>query len=403
MRRHAGNLALLGDRVSSAVVAALRLYVETSSELRAVDIRPRMTVYVCGITPYDSSHLGHAFTYVQFDVLVRYLRHLGAEVVHVQNVTDVDDDILRVSKERGIDFRDLAEREVASFQRNMRAIGVTPPTHSPRATEFVPQMIEEVEALVHAGHGYHRNGTVYFDVSSDPGYGRLSGYSREEMLELAAERGGHPEDPNKDDPLDFVLWQAWQEGEPWWDSPWGRGRPGWHIECSTMARRLLGQPVDVHGGGSDLTFPHHESELAQAEGVPGPRPFVRHWVHTGAVHMSGDKMSKSLGNLAFVHDLLDRHEPAVLRTFLLRRHYRTDWSFREQDLEAETAGSPVGPADGDPTSVDMDAERAAFFAALDEDLDTPRAMRILERATRSDDPNGKALAEEGTALLGLDL
>src|SRR5439155_26050663 len=182
-------------------------------------------------------------TYVHFDVLVRYLRHLGADVTHVQNVTDVDDDILRVAKERGIDFRELAARETESFERSMRAIGVAAPTHSPRATEFVPQMIEEVRALLEAGHGYDRSGTVYFRVASDPAHGRLSRLPREEMLKLAAERGGYPEDPNKDDPLDFVLWQAWREGEPWWDSPWGRGRPGWHIECSTMARRLLGKPV----------------------------------------------------------------------------------------------------------------------------------------------------------------
>lgn len=348
-----------------------------------------MSVYVCGITPYDSAHLGHAFTYVQFDVLLRYLRHLGAEVVHVQNVTDVDDDILRVARERGVDFRDLAEREVASFERAMRAIGVTPPTHSPRATAFVPQMIEEVQALLEAGHAYERNGTVYFRVATDSGYGRLSRLSREEMVELAAERGGHPEDPNKDDPLDFVLWQAWQEGEPWWESPWGRGRPGWHIECSTMARRLLGQPVDVHGGGSDLIFPHHESELAQAEGVPGPRPFVRHWVHTGTVHMAGEKMSKSLGNLAFVDDLLERHDPRSVRDLLLRHHYREDWAF---DEEALTQGSEVD---------DGPATREAFFEALDEDLDTPRALGVLDRARESSGIEARELVAEGRELLGL--
>src|SRR5438132_6888208 len=249
-----------------------------------------MTVYVCGITPYEVSHLGHAFTFVHFDVLVRYLRHLEADVVHVQNVTDVDDDILRVAKERNTDFLDLVEREVKTFESQMGAIGILPPTHSPRATEFIPAMIEEIQALIAAGHAYVREGTVYFRVVSDPKYGRLSRLSRDEMVALAAERGGHPEDPNKDDPLDFVLWQAWQTGEPSWDSPWGRGRPGWHIECSTMCRRLLGQPVDIHGGGTDLIFPHHESELAQAEGVPGPKPFVRHWMHTGTVHMAGEKM-----------------------------------------------------------------------------------------------------------------
>jgi L-cysteine:1D-myo-inositol 2-amino-2-deoxy-alpha-D-glucopyranoside ligase len=361
-----------------------------------------MGVYVCGITPYDSAHLGHAFTYVHFDVLVRYLRSLGAEVVHVQNVTDVDDDMLRVAKERGVDFLELAEREVASFERAMRAIGVDPPTHSPRATTFVPQMIEEVKALTAAGHGYERDGTVYFRVASDPGYGRLSGLSREEMLPLAAERGGSPEDPNKDDPLDFVLWQRSGSGEPWWESPWGRGRPGWHIECSTMAGRLLGKPVDIHGGGSDLIYPHHESELAQAEGVPGGKPFVLNWMHTGTVHMAGDKMSKSLGNLAFVHDLLERHPPGALRSFLLRRHYRKDWDFREEDLEAEAGGTGSEGAVGtEPTPFDPVGDREAFFLALDEDLNTPEAMRILDRAALSSEPAAKDLLAEGQDLLGL--
>lgn len=359
-----------------------------------------MGVYVCGITPYDSAHLGHAFTYVHFDVLVRYLRYLGIEVVHVQNVTDVDDDILRVAMERGVDYREMAESEVASFERAMRAIGVAPPTHSPRATAFVPEMIQEVEALVAAGHGYERNGTVYFRVASDPGYGRLSGLTREQMLALAAERGGHPEDPNKDDPLDFVLWQRSAPGEPWWDSPWGRGRPGWHIECSTMSRRLLGQPVDIHGGGSDLIYPHHESELAQAEGVPAGKPFVLHWVHTGTVHMAGDKMSKSLGNLAFVHDLLQRHPPEALRSFLLRRHYRQDWDFREDDLELEARGGAAQSVKKGPEPFDP-ADREAFFRALDEDLNTPEALRILDRVAATSDHSAKDFLEEGREILGL--
>jgi L-cysteine:1D-myo-inositol 2-amino-2-deoxy-alpha-D-glucopyranoside ligase len=381
----------------------LRLYDATIDDLRPIDVRPRMSIYVCGITPYDSSHLGHAFTYVQFDVLVRHLRHLGAEVAHAQNVTDVDDDMLRVAGERRIDFRTLAEREVASFERSMAAIGVTRPTYSPRATEFVPQMIEEVDALIEAGHGYERSGTVYFDVSSDPGYGRLSRCTREEMLPLAAERGGHPEDPNKDDPLDFVLWQAWREGEPWWDSPWGRGRPGWHIECSTMSRRLLGEPVDIHGGGSDLVFPHHESELAQAEGVPGPRPFVRHWVHTGAVHMEGDKMSKSLGNLAFVDDLLERHEPMDLRAFLLRHHYREDWSFEEVEGPQVGRLDPEARPPQPPWEGSADDLRRTFYDALDQDLNTPLALRLLDRAEASTDPAIRDVGREGMALLGLDL
>jgi L-cysteine:1D-myo-inositol 2-amino-2-deoxy-alpha-D-glucopyranoside ligase len=379
----------------------MRLFDEHSGRLRDLEIGPRMGIYVCGITPYDSAHLGHAFTYVHFDVLVRYLRHLGAEVVHVQNVTDVDDDILRVAKERGVHFLELAEREVATFERAMAAIGVMPPTHSPRATQFVPEMIQEVEALILAGHAYERGGTVYFSVASDPGYGRLSRLDREQMLPLAAERGGHPEDPEKDDPLDFVLWQRSAPGEPWWESPWGRGRPGWHIECSTMARKLIGQPVDIHGGGSDLIYPHHESELAQAEGVPGGAPFVLQWVHTGTVHMSGDKMSKSLGNMAFVHDLLERHTPEALRTYLLRWHYRQDWHFKEEDLERESRGGAFLEAGDGRADFDATAGREAFFTALDTDLDTPEALRVLDRAAASSDPAAKELLQEGREILGL--
>src|SRR6266542_8631 len=220
----------------------MRLYDEGSKQLTDIELPSRMGIYVCGITPYDSAHIGHAFTYAHFDVLVRYLRHQGVDVVHVQNITDVDDDILRVARERGENFLELTEREVKTFEVQMGAIGILPPTHSPRATEFVPAIIEEVGALLAGGHGYERTGTVYFRVASDPGYGRLSRLSREEMLVLAAERGGHPEDPRKDDPLDFVLWQASAEDEPSWDSPWGPGRPGWHIECSVMSSRLCGLP-----------------------------------------------------------------------------------------------------------------------------------------------------------------
>jgi L-cysteine:1D-myo-inositol 2-amino-2-deoxy-alpha-D-glucopyranoside ligase len=376
----------------------VRLFDEVTGGLREVRIRPRMTVYVCGITPYDAAHVGHAFTYVHFDVLVRLLRHLGADVVHVQNVTDVDDDILRVARERGVDYRELAERENAEFVRAMDALGVTRPTHSPWASRFVPDIIEEVRALLELGCAYQRQGTVYFRVAADPGYGRLSGLSRERMIALAAERGGHPEDPNKDDPLDFVLWQRAAPGEPAWDSPWGPGRPGWHIECSTMARRLLGQPVDVHGGGSDLVFPHHESEIAQAESLPGGRPFVRHWVHTGSVAYGGQKMSKSLGNLVFLDDLLDRYDPAAIRRYLLSRRYREDWEFREEDLERAAKAEPEDPGLEEEALAAPDL-RAALLGALEDDLDTPRALRVLDRAAASGD---RAAAEEGRAILGVD-
>ena len=237
---------------------------------------------------------------------------------------------------------------------------------------------------------------MYFRVESFPTYGSACGYNRELMLELAAERGGHPEDPRKDDPLDFVLWQPSAEDEPTWDSPWGPGRPGWHIECSTMARRLLGRPVDIHGGGSDLLFPHHESEIAQAEALPDGRPFVLQWVHTGAVGMAGTKMSKSLGNLAFVRDLLERFDGPVLRAFLLRRHYAEDWDFAEEDLRDYAEGLVDGSVPVDPMSGPRG--RDAFFAALDDDLDTPEALAVLDRAAASGDDE---LVAEGRALLGL--
>jgi L-cysteine:1D-myo-inositol 2-amino-2-deoxy-alpha-D-glucopyranoside ligase len=227
---------------------------------------------------------------------------------------------------------------------------------------------------------------VYFSVRADPRYGRLSGFDREEMVKLAEERGGHPEDPNKDDPLDFVLWQASAEGEPSWESPWSRGRPGWHIECSVMASRLCGLPVDIHGGGSDLVFPHHESELAQAENLPGPRPFVRHWMHTGEVFQDGQKMSKSLCNMTFVSDLLEEHEPRAIRRFLLEHHYRQDWEWKGKIHEFGWAGTGA------------DSRRDAFFAHLDRDLDVPIALKWLDEAERA----GEEWVEEGKRILGLD-
>jgi L-cysteine:1D-myo-inositol 2-amino-2-deoxy-alpha-D-glucopyranoside ligase len=237
-----------------------------------------------------------------------------------------------------------------------------------------------------------RDGTVFFSVASDPDYGALSGYSREEMLKLAEERGGHPEDPRKDDPLDFVLWQESAEGEPWWDSPWGRGRPGWHIECSTMATRLIGGRLDIHGGGSDLIYPHHESEIAQAECVPGRGgPFARHWVHTGEVHQDGEKMSKSLGNMTFVSDLLERYEPAAIRRYLLSKHYREDWGFDEDELR-RSADPP------DWTNLAGYAhDRGAFFSALDDDLNVPGALAVLVTARRA----GDEWVPEGERVLGL--
>jgi L-cysteine:1D-myo-inositol 2-amino-2-deoxy-alpha-D-glucopyranoside ligase len=362
----------------------LRLFDSLSREVRDLEIRPHMSVYVCGITPYDSAHLGHAFTYVHFDVLVRYLRYLGAEVVHVQNVTDLDDDILRVSRERGVPWKDLARTEVVRFEEQMRAIGVRPPTHSPWASHFVDGIEEDVVGLLAAGVAYERGRTVYFRWRAFPDYGRLSGLTPEEMLPLAEERGGHPEDPNKEDPLDFVLWQPSAADEPEWPSPLGSGRPGWHIECSAIVRRLAGQPVDIHGGGKDLIYPHHESEIALAESLPGEKPFARHWMHTGEVAQGGEKMSKSVGNMTFVDDLVERHGADAIRRFLLRRRYRADWEFHEDDI-------------GRPAHATAGSSPEEFFEALDDDLDTPRALGVLEAA----EPEGADWVEDGRAILGM--
>ncbi|MBA2633514.1 MAG: cysteine--tRNA ligase, partial [Chloroflexi bacterium] len=280
-------------------------------------------LYVCGVTPYDTGHLGHAFTYVSFDVLHRYLEYLGHDVVYVQNLTDVDDDMLGKARQTGEDYLALGNRWVAAFLTEMAALNWLPPDHFPRATEHVPQMVAMIERLVANGLAYPAEGNVYFSVAADPRYGELSKLPREEMLPLANERGNVPDMPGKRDSLDFVLWQRSLPDEPTWQSPWGPGRPGWHIECSAMAVAYLGTRFEIHGGGGDLLFPHHESELAQAEGAGCERPWVAHWTHAGMLRYGGDKMSKSLGNLVLVRDLLRTYPGDAIRQYLVSRHYRS--------------------------------------------------------------------------------
>ena len=270
-----------------------------------------VTMYTCGITPYDSAHIGHAAVYVTYDVLQRRLRDLGHRTLCVRNITDVDDDILRKARELGVHYLDLAAGEIARFDSDMEALGLLPAYSEPRATSAIPDILGFIGMVLDTGHAYRAGGAVYFDVSSFPRFGQVSHLERDEMIELAALRGGHPEDPFKDDPLDFVLWQPSAPGEPSWESLWGPGRPGWHIECSALAMRELGTTIDLHGGGSDLIFPHHECECAQSEAATGSL-FVRHWMHVGMVSLGGEKMSKSLGNLVFVHQLLEEgHDPAA--------------------------------------------------------------------------------------------
>ena len=336
-------------------------------------------MYTCGITPYDSAHLGHAATYLAYDVLQRRLRDLGHDTHCVRNVTDVDDDILRKARELGVHYLDLAAEEVSRFDADMAALGLLPAFSEPRATSAIPDILGFIGMVLESGHAYQAGGAVYFDVSSFGPFGQVSHLDRATMLELAAERGGNPDDPNKRDPLDFVLWQPSAPDEPEWQSLWGPGRPGWHIECSALALRELGETIDIHGGGSDLIFPHHECEAAQSEAATGS-PFVRHWMHAGMVRLDGTKMSKSLGNLVFVHDLLKDWAPASIRLAVVSHHYRGEWDWTE-DLMPESAErldrwQAAGRAGGPGGQATLEAVRDA----LDDDLDTPSAVAVIDAA-----------------------
>ena len=291
-----------------------------------------VTMYTCGITPYDATHIGHAAVYVTYDVLQRRLRDRGHHTHCVRNVTDVDDDILAKARELGVHYLDLAAAETARFQADMDALDVLPCWSEPRATSAIADIRGFIGMVLDRGHAYEAGEAVYFDVGSFDRFGQVGQLSRARMLELAAERGGNPDDPNKRDPLDFVLWQPSGDDEPAWESLWGPGRPGWHIECSALALRELGTTIDLHGGGTDLIFPHHECETAQSEAATGEQ-FVRHWMHHAMVKMDGRKMSKSLGNLVFVSELLKEWDARSIRLVLVRHHYRHSWEWDDGLLE----------------------------------------------------------------------
>jgi L-cysteine:1D-myo-inositol 2-amino-2-deoxy-alpha-D-glucopyranoside ligase len=363
----------------------MRLY-NTSTE--AIErFRPRpgqpITLYVCGITPYDTTHLGHAFTYVTFDVLVRHLETVHRwPVRYVQNLTDIDDDVLKRAASTGLDWRALGGQWTQRFITDLTALQVRPPDRYPGATAFIPAIQRNVQALVASERAYVRGGSVYYRVAADPDFGALGHMDRTAMLATANERGNVSDDPNKDDPLDFVLWQAGQPGEPAWGSPWGLGRPGWHIECSTMAIELLGVQIDLHGGGADLAFPHHACEIAQSEAVTGVRPFVRFWLHVAMVRMDGEKMSKSLGNLVLVRDLLERYEPDTVRLYLLGHHYRTAWEWAPDQLDdtigrMRTLHAAASRPSGEGPALDPGRYGPRFTAAMDNDLDTPEALEVV--------------------------
>jgi L-cysteine:1D-myo-inositol 2-amino-2-deoxy-alpha-D-glucopyranoside ligase len=366
-----------------------------------------VTLYVCGITPYDTTHLGHAFTYVTNDNLVRYLEYTGYTVTYVQNVTDIDDDILRKAAEIGEDWWALGNRWTRHFIDDLITLNVRPPDFFPRASDVVSEMHTLIQSLLAAGYAYESAGNVYFQVDKWPPFGKLSKLPATEMLPVANERGNFPDDPHKRDPLDFVLWQEQKGGEPAWESPWGKGRPGWHIECSTLASHYLGDSIDIHSGGADLIFPHHECEIAQMEPVTGREPFVRYWLHTAMVRYQGEKMSKSLGNLIMVRDLLQSWSANAIRLYLAQHHYRQPWSHSEQELQTaqkttqlwERAAGIQGPAGNG--GMDPTGYAAAFQAAMNNDLDTPEAVMALQELAQvilAEAAAGKAVARAQNTL-----
>jgi len=361
-------------------------------------------IYACGVTVYDDCHIGHARSAVVFDVIVRYLRHRGWAVTWVRNFTDVDDKIINRARQENTSCEAIAEKYITAFQQDMAALGVAPADIEPRATQHIKEIIDLIRRLEVKGFAYQRGGDVYFPVARFPGYGKLSGRSLEDM-----QAGARVEvDVHKDNPLDFVLWKASKPGEPVWDSPWGPGRPGWHIECSAMCMRYLGETVDIHGGGQDLIFPHHENEIAQSEAATG-QPFARYWLHNGLVTINQEKMSKSLGNFFTVREILARFHPEVVRFFLIHSHYRSPLDFSDAGLaEAETAllrlytplakirqiagVNPVPalevPSDMVSSALTPEEQerlltlRDRFQAAMDDDFNTAQALGHLFEAAR---------------------
>ena len=371
----------------------MRLYDTASKAVVPFEPGPTVLMYTCGITPYDATHLGHAATFVIYDVLQRRLIDLGHTVKCVRNVTDVDDPLFAKARQLGVHYLDLAAGEEARFERDMAALNMLPMHSSPRASSAISDIRGFIGIVLERGFAYQAGGSVYFDVSKFESFGSLSHYSRETMISLARERGGNLDDPNKRDPLDFVLWHPSAPDEPSWETMWGPGRPGWHIECSALAMRELGETIDLHGGGSDLIFPHHECERAQSEAATGEQ-FVKHWMHGPMVFMDGQKMSKSLGNLVFIDKLRETWDPRAIRLAIIEHHYRHNWSWdlelmpradrRLQLWSATVGGSPNNVIDG-------------VRAALDDDLDTATAVRHIDAAAEQGNDVSSA-----AALLGVD-
>lgn len=381
---------------------------------RKEDFVPRtpgkVGIYVCGVTPYNHPHIGNARPFVTWDVIRRYLEFLGYDVLHVQNFTDIDDKIINTAKQQGESWSAVADHYIAAYYEVMDKLHVKRAHVYPRVSQHIGDIIAMVEKLVQKGYAYVLDGDVYFAVTKFPGYGRLSGRDLEEM-----KAGARVEvDERKAHPMDFALWKRAKPGEPAWDSPWGPGRPGWHIECSAMSLKYLGAGFDFHGGGSDLIFPHHENEIAQAEAATGDAPFVRYWLHNGFITVDQEKMSKSLGNFSLVKDILAHYEPETLRFFILSTHYRSPLDFSDAHLQeaarglarlrngadvlaelARLAAAQRGPAGGAGQALTAAAQQARqeFLAAMDDDFNTALAIGALFDLVREINIYRQAVAE----------
>ncbi|MCC6266380.1 MAG: cysteine--tRNA ligase [Dehalococcoidia bacterium] len=389
----------------------LRLYSALGREIR--DFRPvtpgRASMYVCGVTPYDVTHLGHAFSYVQFDSLRRYLVYKGFNTRYVQNVTDIDDDMIMVSKRQGgRPIAEIRDENDAIFRADLDRLNVLRPHAYPYATDHIPEIIEATAKLIENGNAYVVGGDVFFEAATFDRYGALNGLSFDALGKLENPESKRAE--KKRGHLDFLLWQEVDPGDPSWDSPWGPGRPGWSIECTAMSVKHLGAQIDIHGGGSDLIYPHHENEIAQAECAYGPAPFCGHWLHNGMLQLDSVKMSKSLGNLVLARVLMQTYEPDHLRLYLLSTHLRKDANYHSGDLDALTAryerlkaaanAQAVQPA-GAPAS----PLQRAFEAEMDNDFQAPAALDLLDQAASrvlaGTAPDGEAAAlREALATMG---
>jgi cysteinyl-tRNA synthetase len=393
----------------------MRLYNTLSRRLEELPGNGELGIYVCGVTPYSRSHLGHAMSAIIFDVLRRYLEWRGQSVKHVSNYTDVDDKLIKRAAEESTSVKELAEKNIAELERELAALNVLRPHVTPRATEEIAGMLEIIRTLVDTGYAYESNGDVYYRVRKRPDYGKLSGKKVDELR-----AGARVDvDEQKEDPVDFALWKAAKPGEPSWDSPWGMGRPGWHIECSAMAIHYIGETLNIHGGGEDLIFPHHENEIAQSEPYTG-KPFARLWMHHGWMQLGSEKMSKSLGNIISIEEGLERYGADAIRLFVINSHYRSPLVYSEEGLDAAKAGAErlrqaarrEHDTPGAAPALDAIPYKKRFQEAMDDDLNTPQALAALfdlaRQTNRSFDEKADAsqaqdLLLEMAGVLGLRL